>query len=160
MALLLFIQIVIVNNLRIFGYATPLIIGYMIICFHCNTPRITLIIWGFVVGFLFDIFSDTMGMASASMTLLAFVQPDILSFFMPKDETGLFCPSMKNMQTGNYVLYVLSCMGVLHLVFYFLEAFSLSNFLITLMSMIVSTLVASVIIVLLELIVNHEQKKY
>lgn len=155
MILLLAIQLMVMNNIHLFGYATPLLIGYMILCFRCSSSRITLIVWGFVTGFIFDLFSNTMGMGMASMTLLGFIQPYLLQRFMPKDETDKFRPTLRTMGLTNYILYALSALFVLHFAFYFLEAFSLSNFLLTFAAILVGTLVSTFLLLLIELIANE-----
>lgn len=159
MALLIALQLIIFNRLHLFGYATPLVFGYMLMRFRCNSYRMTLLLWGFFTGLIYDIFADTMGMASASMTLLGFVQPGLVKKFMPKDETDKFSPRLKNMDLGKYILYALSCMAVLHTAFYFLEAFSLSDFFVTFAAIIVSTLLSTLIVVLYELIAYERIKK-
>ena len=112
MVLLLVVQLLILNHLHLFGYATPLIIGYMIICCETGLSRMALLWWGFGIGMLYDIFSNTMGMAAASCTLLAMVKPSILKMFMPRDFVGSFKPTIQNMGLSRYIWYSLSCMRI------------------------------------------------
>ncbi|MCQ2096235.1 MAG: rod shape-determining protein MreD [Bacteroidaceae bacterium] len=159
MLLLVAIQLLILDDIHLFGYATPLLIGYMLISFRRSSTRISLLLWGGLTGFLFDWFSNTMGMGMAGMTLLAFVQPAILDRFMPKDETDKFRPTLKTMGLLNYVIYVFSSFSVLHFVFYFLEAFSLSDFWLTLAGIIVGSLLSTGLVVLIELIANERKSE-
>ena len=73
--ILLLVQVLVFNNIHLLGYITPLVIGYMVVCMHRGTPRIGVLLWGFVVGLLFDMFSNTAGMASALREILASMQP-------------------------------------------------------------------------------------
>ncbi|MCQ2076658.1 MAG: rod shape-determining protein MreD [Bacteroidaceae bacterium] len=159
MLLMLAIQLMILNNIHLFGYATPLAMGYMILCFRCSASRISLVVWGFLTGLIFDLFSNTMGLGAASMTLTGFVQPQILSSFMPKDETDKFRPTLRTMGLMNYILYAMSLLFILHFTFYFLEAFSLLNFLLTLGAIFIGTLVATLLCVLIELIANERKSE-
>lgn len=156
MLLLLAVQLMVLNHLHLFGYATPLIIGYMIICFESGESRISLLWWGFFTGLIFDVFSNTMGMCTAACTLLAMTKPYILKLFMPRDVVGSFRPTIKNMTFSRYLWYTLTCMGLLHFTFYFLEAFSLSDLLLTIGAMIGGTLIATLISVCVEYIVHNK----
>lgn len=110
--------------------------------------------WGFFTGLLFDMFSDTMGMGAASCTFLAMMKPYILKLYMPRDIVESFKPTIMNMKLSRYIWYSLSCMGLLHFSFYFLEAFSLSDLLLTIGAMIGGTLLATLISVCVEYIVH------
>ena len=159
MILLLVVQLLVLNHLHLFGYATPLIIGYMIICFETKESRMALLWWGFGMGMLYDIFSNTMGMAAASCTLLAMMKPYILKFFMPSDIVESFKPTIQNMGLSHYIWYSLSCMGLLHFSFYFLEAFSLEDLLLTIGAMIGGTVLATLISVCVEYIVHNRKEE-
>lgn len=159
MILLLVVQLLVLNHLHLFGYATPLIIGYMIICFETKVSRMALLWWGFSMGMLYDIFSNTMGMAAASCTLLAMMKPYILEFFMPRDIVESFKPTIQNMGLSRYIWYSLSCMGLLHFSFYFLEAFSLEDLLLTIGAMIGGTVLATLISVCVEYIVHNRMEE-
>jgi len=159
MLLLLTIQLLILNHLHLFGYATPLIIGYMIICFESTVSRESLLVWGFVMGLIYDVFSNTMGMAAASCTLLAMMKPYLLKFFMPRDVVESFKPHIATMGLSRYIWYSLSCMALLHFSFYFLEAFSLEDLMLTIGAMIGGTLLATLIVVCVEYIVHNRTEE-
>ncbi len=159
MALLLLVQLLLLNHLHLFGYATPLIIGYMIICLESGMSRMSQLWWGFTMGFIYDLFSNTMGMGTASMTLLAMVKPYLLKLFMPRDVVDSFKPTIQSMNLSNYIWYTLTCMGLLHMSFYFLDAFTLSDLVLTIGAMIGGTLMASLISICTEYIVRNRPKE-
>ncbi|MCQ2113076.1 MAG: rod shape-determining protein MreD [Bacteroidaceae bacterium] len=156
MLALLIVQLLILNHLHLFGYATPLVIGYMIICFETSVSQMQLLWWGFIMGFIYDIFSNTMGAGMFSCTLLAMTKPYILHLYMPRDITESFKPTIQTLSLSRYIWYVLSCMGVLHVSFYLLEAFTLSDFWLTLGAMFGGTILASLIAVCIEYIVHNK----
>lgn len=155
MVLLLLAQLMILNHMHLFGYATPLVIGYMIICFETGESRMSLLWWGFSMGLIYDLFSNTMGMGAASCVLLAMMKPYILKLFMPRDIVESFKPTIQSMSLSRYIWYSLSCMGLLHFSFYFLEAFTLEDLLLTIGAMIGGTLLATLISVCIEYIVHN-----
>lgn len=157
MAILLIVQLAILNQLHLFGYATPLLIGYMIICFDTNTSRLTALLWGFAIGIIFDIFSNTVGIGAASCTLLAFVQPYLLKLFMPRDVIDQFKPTIQTLSLQKYIFYTLSCMGVLHFCFYLLQAFTMAGLWLTIGAMVGGTLLASLLVVCVEFIIHTKK---
>lgn len=151
MVLVLALQVLVFNHIHLLGYVTPLFIGYMILPFHRGSNRIALLLWGFFTGLLFDSFSNTAGMASASCTLLAMLQPALLSPFIPRDATEDFSPTIKTLGFWKYILYSIISMLILHAVFYALDAFTISNWQLTLMSIGIGTVLTSFIVLIAEL---------
>ncbi len=155
MVLLLIVQVMILNNFHLFGYATPFVLGYMIICFETGESRMSLLWWGFSMGLIYDMFSNTMGMGAASCTLLAMMKPYILKLYMPRDVVESFKPTIQSMTLSRYIWYSFTCMALLHFAFYFLEAFSLSDLLLTVGAMVGGTVLATIIAVCIEFIVHN-----
>ena len=156
--ILLFFQVLVFNNIHLFGYVTPLVIGYMIVCFHRNTSRVGILLWGFSIGLLFDIFSNTAGMASASCTLIAMFQPVLLNMFAPRVSAEDFTPTFDTLGFWNYFLYILLLMFALHGVFYLLDAFTLVDWQLTLISIFGSSIFTTLIIIFIELLVRPRKK--
>lgn len=151
---LLFVQVLIFNHIHLFGYITPLMMGYMVVCFHRNTSRSIALLWGFVTGLLFDMFNNTAGMAASACTLMAMIQPVLLNMMAPRDSADNLIPSFSTLGFWNYTLYVLLLMSVQHTVFYLLDAFTLVDWPLTLFSIIGGSLVATLITIFFEMLVR------
>lgn len=156
--ILLFFQVLAINNIHLMGYITPLVIGYMLVCFQRGSSRTGLLLWGFVTGFLFDIFSNTAGMASAACTAVAMIQPVLLNMLAPRDSADNITPSFTTFGFWNYFFYVLLLMLVLHGVFYLLDAFTLVNWPLTVLSILGGTILTTVIIMFIELLVRSRRE--
>ncbi|MCH5175242.1 MAG: rod shape-determining protein MreD [Prevotellaceae bacterium] len=152
--ILLLFQVLVFNQVHLFDYITPLMIGYMVVCFRCGTSRVGLLLWGFATGLAFDMFSNTAGMGSSAMTLIAMMQPSLLTLFAPRDATEDFTPTFRTLGFWTYLLYVFILMFVLHSVFYLLDAFTLSNWQLTLFSIGGGTLMTTILTVFIELLVH------
>ena len=59
---LVLLQVLILNNVHIAGYATPFLYIYFILKFNSGTSRNELMLWAFFFGLTIDVFSDTPGM--------------------------------------------------------------------------------------------------
>ena len=99
-------------------------------------------------------FSDTMGMGMASMTLLAMLQPTLLQLFKPRDAADDFTPSLKSMGLWLLIPYTIISMLILHASFFMLEAFSIANMQLTLTAIVAGTLLTSLLIVFIEIMLN------
>ena len=71
---LVLLQVLILNNVHIAGYATPFLYIYLILKFESDVPRNALMLWAFFLGLAVDILSDTPGMNAAATVLLAFLR--------------------------------------------------------------------------------------
>ena len=89
-------QVLILNHIHLFDLAIPLLYVYFTITFHRGTPKWMILLWSFALGLAIDVFSNTPGLASGSMTLIAVVQPYLLELFVPRDSadgllSGVLC---------------------------------------------------------------------
>ena len=71
-------QVLILNHIHLYDIAIPLLYVYFTITFHRGTPKWMILLWSFALGLAIDVFSNTPGLASGSMTLIAIVQPYLL----------------------------------------------------------------------------------
>ena len=102
---LVLLQVLILNNVHIAGYATPFLYIYFILKFSSGTSRNELMLWAFFFGLTIDIFSDTPGMNAAATVLLAFLRPSLLRLFMPRDNPDSLIPSFKTMGISPFLKY-------------------------------------------------------
>lgn len=127
---LLLVQALVLNNIHLFGFATPLLYVYAIIGVRRDFPRWALLILAFLLGLGVDVFSNTPGVSACSLTLLAFVQPILLKLFLSHDSAEDFAPSISSLGLVRYI-YFASMLIVLYCVaFYTLEMFSFFNWII------------------------------
>lgn len=156
MFVVLVLQILLFNHIHLFGYVTPLFMGYMIVPFNKGSERIEMLLWGFFTGLFFDMFCNTAGMGAGSMTLLAMVQPVILSPFTPRDAAADYTPGFKTMGFWNYTMYCFTGMLILHTVFFFLDAFTISNVLLTLSAIVIGTFATTFLCIIAELLTKNK----
>ena len=145
---LLLVQVLILNNVHMEGFATPFVYIYLMIKFASDTGRKEQMLWAFALGLSVDMFADTPGMnASASVLLafvrpfflrlfmprdmsdklLAFVRPFFLRLFMPRDMSDNFIPGFRTMGAGSFIKYVAVCTLLHHTALYAIEYFSAAH---------------------------------
>ncbi len=157
MVLILLVQILVCNNMHVFGYASPLLLVYMTMKFHRGASRESILIWGFAIGLVFDIFSNTMGKGMAMCTLLAMMQPVLLRLFSPSESVDMLVPSFKSMGLDRYLYYAFANLFVFHLGFYFLEDFSFNHFKMMMIGTFAGTITAFVFVIVADVLIPKDK---
>lgn len=143
-------QVLVFNRIQLFHCATPLLYVYFALMFPRGYPRWAILLWCFVMGLCIDVFSNTPGVASASMTLISMLQPYLLELFLPRDAEDNVESSAKSLGTGKFATLTAIIVTIYCLVFYALEAFNFIHWLYWLECLGGSALLTIVLIMTLE----------
>lgn len=81
----------------------------------------------FSMGICVDMFSNTPGVATTSLTFVAMLYPYLLEWFIVREKTEDLTPSMKELGVGRYILFVFILVLIYCLLFFTLETFSFFN---------------------------------
>ena len=120
-------QVFVLNHIHLFGMATPLLYVYFVLLFRRNYPQWVMMLWAFLMGLVIDTFSNTPGVASGSLTLMAAVQPFVFRSCIPRDRTDDLQPGIGTLGFGSYFSYAAIMTSLFSLVFFSLEMFSFFN---------------------------------
>ena len=142
---LVLLQVLILNNVHIAGYATPFLYIYLILKFESDTPRNALMLWAFFLGLAVDVFSDTPGMNAAATVLLAF-----LRLFVPRDTLDTLVPAIRTMGILPFLKYLVVSVLVHHGLLLTLEFFSFAHIGTLLLRIAASTLLTVTCIMAVE----------
>jgi rod shape-determining protein MreD len=147
---LILLQVLILNNIHIGGFATPYLYVYFILKLSSDTPRNQLLVWAFCIGLVIDIFGNTPGMNAAAFVLMAFVRPTFLRLFTPRDTYDSFIPSKAVMSKSPYLRYLIVCVLIHHTALLTIESFSFLSFGILCLRIALSTILTVVCIMTIE----------
>jgi rod shape-determining protein MreD len=147
---LVLLQALILNNVHIAGYATPILYIYLILKFDSETNRNTLMVWAFFLGLAVDIFSDTPGMNAAATVLLAFVRPLLLRLFTPRDLLDNITPGLATMGFLPFLKYLAVCVLIHHTMLFVVDSFSFAHPGILLLRIVTSSVITLVCIMAFE----------
>ncbi len=147
---LLVVQVVVLDHIHLFGYATPMLLVYAIIMLPLTTPRWASLLLGFLLGLVSDIFTNTPGVATITLTFVAFVQPMLLSRVVPQDAMEGLSPSLKNLGWAKYLLFSGVLTAVYSLLVVMLENFSFVRPLWMLWNVVGSALLTYLFIITIE----------
>lgn len=121
------VQVLILNHIHLFDLAIPLLYVYFTITFQRGTPKWMILLWSFALGLAIDVFSNTPGLASGSLTLIAVIQPYLLELFVPRDSAENLEVSISTLGIGKFMIFSAVLLVVYCLAFFALEAFSFFN---------------------------------
>ena len=122
-------QALVLGRIHLFHCATPLLYVYFITLFPRNYPKWGVLTWAFVMGLTIDIFTNTPGLAAASLTAVAAIQPYFYALFIPRDAAETLEPSLINLGPTKYSYYVVTLVTISCLLFFTLEMFNFDNLL-------------------------------
>jgi rod shape-determining protein MreD len=147
--ILVFAQVLIFNNMEISGYINPYVYILFIILLPFETPPAVTLIWGFALGFTIDIFTETIGMHTASTVFIAFIRPFILSIFAPREgyEKGTN-PGINYYGLTWFIKYTFVIVFAHHFMLFYIEMFSIHDFFTTFLRVILSALFSITLITL------------
>ena len=147
---LLLAQVLVFNHVHLFGCATPLLYVYYVLPVRRNQPRWVTLLLCFAMGLCTDSFSNTPGVATASMTLVGLLQPYLLTLFVQQDSPDDLRPSMKVLGTMKYVFFTIAIVLTYCLAFFSLEAFNCNNWVLWLASVGGSALLTTLLILVID----------
>ena len=147
---LVLLQVLILNNVHIAGYATPFLYIYLILKFESDVPRNALMLWAFFLGLAVDILSDTPGMNAAATVLLAFLRPSLLRLFTPRDNPDSFIPCFKTMGISPFLKYTTASVFVHSLALLSIEFFSFTSIWLLLLRVLLCTILTVTCIIAIE----------
>jgi rod shape-determining protein MreD len=147
------IQLLLMNNIQFSGFINPYFYILFIILLPINIPHYLLLILGFLVGITVDIFSNTPGIHASASVFIAFIRPFVLNSNNLDDLERMMIPSIVNIGAKAFLKYLVIMIFVHHFFLFFIEVFSFSGFLHTLLRCILSSIFTFVFILISQFLI-------
>ncbi|NJX15942.1 rod shape-determining protein MreD [Tamlana crocina] len=146
---LVIVQVLILNHINFMGYINPYIYILFIALFPIKHNRIIVMLLGFLLGLIIDLFMDTGGIHAGASVFIAYLRPTILksSFGTVYEHQSV---RFSNIDFGSKLTYFTLLTVLHHFVLFSLEIFSISKILLILQK----TLFSSIFTILLSVIVT------
>lgn len=147
--LLILVQVMLLSRIALFGMATPVLYIYFLLKLPLGRNRFYVIISGFLLGLIIDIFLNTPGMNAAATTMVATFRRPIMNLFFERVEHDEFIPGIYTVP-GPFVRFTVFTV-LLHLtLLFFIESFTLFNLTNTLLRIVTSSLISVILILALD----------
>lgn len=145
------LQVLVMNNIHLFGIITPFIYLYVILKLPVDMTRSSVIIVSFLLGLIVDVFSNTFGMHAAACSLMGFVRMPLLERFVDMKELPEgSIPSYNLFGFGKFMRYTLVLVTLHHIALFFIESFSFFQPILMITRMFSSILLTSLLMFILE----------
>lgn len=158
---LVLIQVLICNNILLFGVAVPMIFIYFIICMPLSVNLNMFLLVSFLLGFSVDLFTDTLGLNSLCCTILALLKKPLFYSYMPKEDKFLeTSPSIGSMGWINYLKYTLTVTAIFCILAFGIEFVSFNAFGRILLMAASSTVLTVLLMIGIDSLVNAEVNRW
>lgn len=148
--LFVFVQIVVLNNIQLFGVVTPYLYVLFLLTLPIKLPRGYVMLYAVAMGAAIDIFTNSYGFHFAAAALVAFLRLPVMQLFASRESMEKTQPSYQNFNTAFYK-YVAVMVIVHHFCLFFTEAFSMKLIGIVLLKTLCSSAFTLVLIWCIEL---------
>ncbi len=130
--ILVLLQVLVFNNIRIGGYANPQIYVFFILMLPFSLKGYILLISAFTIGIVIDFFSDSTAIHTSASVFMAFCRPGVVrlltGYFKPE---GIETPGYYNLGTFSLIIYNTILIFLHHTSLFFLEIFRFNEFSLT-----------------------------
>ncbi len=144
--LIVLLQVLILNNINLFGYINPYFYIYFIFIFPIKSDRIQLFTLSFILGIIIDWFSNTGGIHASAMLLIAALRRPILSKIVNKPIADVTSFNIYSLGLGKAIFYIASISFIHSLTIYLLDYFSLQNISIILTRALISSIFTTILL--------------
>ncbi len=149
---LVFFQVLILDNISLWGFANPMVYVWFILMLPYNTARWLTLLSSFLLGMSIDVFSGQIGIHAFACTFLGFIRPVFLNMFSGSIENTSRRPCVARLGFVNFLSYSFILVFIHHFICFLIGIFTFSEIGQTLLRCIVSTLFTTVIILIADLI--------
>lgn len=142
---LLGLQVIVLNNILLFGFINPYLYIAFIFFFPLKENRINLLLTSFLLGLGVDFFSDTGGIHAFASVFIAYFRLFFIKLYFNKLEADYPFFKLKEEPFGKVFNYVITLTILHHLLLFTFANFSFNNFSNVLLNTLYSTIFTSVL---------------
>ena len=147
--LLIFLQVMLLNRITLFGIATPVLYSYFLLKLPVGRNRFYVIIAGFLMGLIIDVFLNTPGMNAAATTIVAAFRRPIMNLFFDRVTYDEFVPGIYT-AAGPFARFTVFTVFLHLTLLFFIESFTLFNLVNTLLRVVSSSTISIVLILAID----------
>lgn len=153
---LVLVQVLFLNQVQFSGYINPYIYVLFIMLLPLNSPRYVVLISAFLIGFTVDVFSNTLGIHAFASVFISYLRPLFIRLITNREEDMSDYPGLQQNGFIWFLYYTALTVLIHHFVLFFVEVFTLVNFLETLYRILLSSIFSIFVIVLSQFIVFRD----
>lgn len=156
--LLVALQVLVLNNIELFGYMNPYLYVVFIIMLPANINRNVLLIVGFLLGLSVDIFEHSGGLHASATLLIAFIRPALFKLMAGPANQEINRMNILTLGKVRFIILAAIVVFIHHLWLFGLEAFRLSELLQVIQRAFFSGLFTLILIYLAQILVYRNEE--
>ena len=125
--LLVLLQVLIFNNINVFGHTNPYIYIAFIFYYPIKKEKGTFLLVSFLLGLCIDFFSDTGGINAAATLFIAFIRLSLLSSILRKNDFDYHLFNIRSISFGKAITYMAILTFTHHFILFSLDYFNLKD---------------------------------
>lgn len=153
---LVLVQVLILNQVQFNGFFNPYVYILFVILLPLSTPRYAVLILGFLLGLVIDIFSNSLGVHSAATVFIAYLRPLVIRLISNREEDRNDYPGLHQNSLVWFVRYVSVMVVLHHFLLFYIEVFTFANFFNTFYRAFLSSVFSIIVIVLSQFLVFRD----
>lgn len=147
--LLMFLQLVVFNNIYLGGYINPCLYLLFIAMLPTNTGKIPMLLIAFFTGLCIDLSTNLLGFHTFACTAVAFLRSVWLDKIILRDNIeAIETPSIRSGSYQYFSLYLLLILLIFYIIYYALLFFSLKDIFPIIISSILSAAVTWILAII------------
>ena len=147
----IFVQVILLKHLVLFDLAFCFLYIAALLLLPFETGKIALLLIGAALGFIVDLFYDSLGIHMAACIFIAFIRPYYISLVTPRGGYDIGSrPILKDMGLTWFSFYSFALIFIHHLIIFYVEASGFGLFFLTLLKAFMSTLFTWVILMIVQ----------
>jgi len=154
---LVLVQVLFFNQIHLFGLGCIFLYVIFIINYPLKHKKNYLLLWGFLLGFIIDIFSQSYGIHAFATTLIAFLRPSIIKIYAGTNDTEVQAKIYNGFNLTFY-RYAVTMVFIHHLALFILEAFSFKYIFPIIFRTFVSTILTMIFIFFVQSILVRKKQ--
>lgn len=148
--MLLFLQVLLFDNLHWLGLVHPFIYIWAIILLPIELPRWVQMLIGAAIGMVMDLFTHAPGIHMAGCVMIAYLRPLLVAGVVQDIDRLKGAVTSDTIGMGNWMRILAILVAVHHIIVFMLEAFTFAHFGFTLLQIILSGVFSYTLILMLE----------
>lgn len=137
---LVFLQILIFNNINLFGYVNPYPYLAFVLLFPYRKERSAILILSFLLGLTLDFFTDSGGVHAASTVFIAYFRLYFVRIILRKSEFEYGALQLNTISIDKILMYFFVLIFIHHFLMFSLEFFDINSFFEILKRTVLSTI--------------------
>lgn len=157
---LILVQILVLDNIRLGCYVHLVVYVLFILQQPFKTPKTTLLLEGFLIGIVIDVFNGTPGLNAAATVLIAYLRPYIIDMMTRKSELDeKHEPTVEKKGFSWFLVYSIIVLTIHNFTLFMLETFTFKLLGIVIVEVLVSVPISALLIVLISYLYKPIKKK-